>query len=119
MQMLLAPPPSPYNFWRDHRSVYHFSMAPSTMPTDLTMEQAISICLRNYATARSSYSYIDEQSFFSQRWRLAKPYQHSNGDYKGNFAMTLMADLATSPGPGGLYNWIKENFWSPFDDGYR
>ena len=62
--------------------------------------------------------YIDEQSFFSQRWRLAEPLtQHSNGDYKGNFATTLTADLATSPGPGGLYNWIKENFWSPFDDG--
>ena len=29
--------------------------------------------------------------------------------------MTLVADLAMNPGPGGRYNWIRANYWSPFE----
>ncbi|HZY90900.1 MAG TPA: hypothetical protein VFE78_39115 [Gemmataceae bacterium] len=57
--------------------------------------------------------YIDEQSYFTQRWRLVDP-----GDHKGlGFALTAGLDDDLKHG-SPLYHWRPETFWSPFAAGH-
>jgi hypothetical protein len=52
--------------------------------------------------------FIDEQSYFTQRWRLAEP-----ADFHGMMT-ALITGLNSDP---GLYGWDPAQFWSPFAAG--
>jgi hypothetical protein len=51
--------------------------------------------------------YMDEQSYFSQRWRLVGP------DDRTGLMFALSVDLHANP---DMYGWDRAKFWSPFDD---
>jgi hypothetical protein len=53
--------------------------------------------------------YIDEQSYFTQRWRLVHP-----DDFRG-LMFALVDDLTRNP---GRYNWNSQTYWCPFRAGH-
>lgn len=55
-----------------------------------------------------SLLYHDEQTYFSQRWRLASP------DDNKSAMFSLVGDLERQP----AYNWVRANYWSPFEHGH-
>ena len=68
-------------------------------------------------TRRDAYAilFVDEQSLFSRRWRLAHP-----DDYK-NVMFALVKDLDADtrrPPESKIYGWNPEKYWCPFRAGH-
>ncbi len=109
MQMLTANPQASEIF-STHGELYRFMNGPIDDLdgyNDGTCNYYVLAQLHNGVFA---LLYIDEQTFFSQRWRLVGP------DDRAGLMFSLTADLAANParyGPVG-YPWDERFFWSPF-----
>ena len=90
------------NWFFDHKQIYQFFNGPVRDGdgfNDGTCNYYLLVALRDGGPF--AVLFLDEQSFFSPRWRLADP-RDSNGTM-----VTLAADLATN---AGSYNWNKSTF---------
>lgn len=56
--------------------------------------------------------YLDEQSYFSGRWRLVHPDDHHGGGFA--VATALASD---DPKPAPLNEWVATRYWCPFRAG--
>lgn len=104
MQMLLAR--STPGLFANHRELYQFLNGPIADADGFNDGTCNFYLLAQLAGGKYAVLYIDEQTFFSQRWRYASPDDH------GGASMALTGDLAANP---AAYEWNRATFWSPFD----
>jgi hypothetical protein len=109
LQMLRTP--SDPDFIHDHLALYQFLNGPAVDADGYNDGTCNFYMLAQLRDGSFAVLYLDEQSYFSPRWRLADP-----SDYRGT-VMTLAADLAMNPGPTGRYPWTADKYWSPFPAG--
>ena len=97
--------------WEQYAELYRFFNGP-VRDADGYIDGTCNIyALVRLATGQFALLYADEQTFFTQRWRLVGP-----DDHKG-LIFAVAADLQRNPGPGGRYDWNRNKFWNPFADG--
>jgi len=104
LQMLWAGPTP--GMFPNHRELYQFLNGPVADADGYNDGTCNYYMLAQLTDGTFALLYIDEQTFFSQRWRYAHPDDHNGA------AMSLAGDLAANP---GAYRWSRATFWSPFE----
>ena len=94
--------------WKDHLALYQLFNGPIVDADGFNDGTCNYYSLVKLNNGRFALLYLDEQSFFSSRWRLA-----DRDDCKGTFLASLTADLVVEP---DRHDWVRANYWSPFDE---
>lgn len=99
---------TPRDFFTNYAELYRFMNGPIDDRDGYNDGTCNYYVLAKLSNGAFGLLYMDEQSFFSQRWRLVGP------DDRAGLMFALVCDLDANP---DLYGWRKELYWSPFTSG--